>query len=204
MNALDRTTVEGRELLALLSKQLCLPQHCSFGPLGAKLQPIDLDSDELFSGHAAFSLPCDYGCAAARGQQVLGRADLVHTFRLKRSVADPLNAALADWSLEKERRARAPRDGDEKERNVSKSNWGGFQSCEEVFLDRHDSPDRYAAMACCRELHRLISAAMDILCKHDTARPTAAGELCQGVAWVNVNRPGRFCRFAPSPPALSS
>ena len=52
-----------------------------------------------------------------------------------RSVSEPLNAALAHWSLEKEQRAKAPSEGDEKEMNVSKSNWGGFQSYEEVFME---------------------------------------------------------------------
>ena len=189
---LDKVTPEGRELLAPDSKRLSLAQICKFSPLRSEPQSLAVTDTALFTDHLFLKIPCDYQCDFARKRRrVQGMADFVHVFHVQRELAEHLNVRLAELALQKERWARARLQGEEAEANVSKSNWGGFQSHDDCFVDRTDDPEAYRRMACLRELHRLCSAAMDELCVDvdPESRPQRVGELCGGVAWINVNRP---------------
>lgn len=184
---LSAKDIDGRELLAPLSKTLCLPQHCTFDPLDAQPLQVDLASAEekqVFSSHSSFLLPCDHLCHATRNRRSVGYAHEVHKFTVHAQVAESLNDSLAAMALERERRARAP---DESEFNARLSNWGGFQSRHDLFIERANDAELGKLMGC-RELQRIASIAMDTLCaKRTPSRKN--GELCTGVAWANVNRP---------------
>ena len=181
---LDKVTPEGRELLAPDSKRLSLAQICKFSPLRSEPQSLAVTDTALFTDHLFLKIPCDYQCDFARKRRrVQGMADFVHVFHVQRELAEHLNVRLAELALQKERWARARLQGEEAE---AKSNWGGFQSHDDCFVDRTDDPEAYRRMACLRELHRLCSAAMDELCLSNKplARKLAVDLL----------------RFAPPPP----
>jgi len=194
---LDSTTVEGRELIAPLSKTLSLPSSCAFEPLLPRRfdAPLSESAQSTFDSHATFRLPCDHQCAASRGRRVLGMCDVVHTFTLRLSVSAPLNEQLGAWALHREQLAKAGTAaavGKGEEFSVHKSNWGGYQSYEDVFEQRHDEPAIFERMACCRMLHRVATAAINEI------EPSAASAVyavadeaaaCAAYAWVNVNRP---------------
>ena len=173
----DGSHVEGRELLAPLSKDLCVPPSSTFEPLNAEPHevPLSTTGTGFFSSHASFLLPCDHQCAATRGRRTLGKADCIHKFLVHMSLAEPINNALAQWSVQRAFK--------EQDTNAKKSNWGGFQSLDDAFV-----AECHPGVGCIVELHRISSAAIDEVCNRAT-RDAAGGQLCEGVAWVNVNRP---------------
>ena len=131
MAVLDRHSKEGRELLAPQSKVLSLPATCAFEPLEPAPRKLAVCSTATFERHTAFQIPCDHSCIAAQSP---GKADWIHCFQLATASSGPLNASLVAWALSKEPQNRSPDEG------VQRSNWGGYQSEPDVFVNEAEDP----------------------------------------------------------------
>ena len=151
----DCGTIEGITLMALTSKKCSLSRHHTFEPLHRPADDVPLSSaaaSNLFSSHAQHLLPNDTNCAAQR-DLAPGSLSPVHCFTLHRAIAEPLNKRLTALAMDLERR----RD----ETGVHKSNVGGYQSTADLFFMLGcDDAER---LSTCRELHALVSAAVDEL-----------------------------------------
>ena len=177
LEGMDEDSLRGL-LLAARSHALSLPASCSFEPV--KSQPIAVPvTTGCFSSHTTYHLPC----SDTQNFQT------IHSFQVPVAQSLTLNDGVGALALEMERQARQEPDGDG---GVEMSNWGGFQSHPVLFEDALDDES-------CRDLHALVSAAMDELDGHWAAlghklytgrqelRPLQ-GDLHPAYAWLNVNR----------------
>ena len=109
----DRTSPEGRELIAPLSRLLCLPASSTFEHLQPSCAEETVHATDTFSSHQIYRLPCDHQCVVNPGHGA-AMADTLHRFEVRD--CHLMNEALAKWSLTIEK---------EDDENVQKSNWGG-------------------------------------------------------------------------------
>lgn len=208
------------------SELLCLPEESTFSALKAPPTSIDVFAGSPFRTHESHALPCDHGTRFSQSHPIAtAGVDTVHCFILRAALAAELNEALSVWALEKECLAdvalaewsaeeeHMALDGHERMRawldegralhynaGVSNTNVGGYQSQGDVFdQDRDEAEDELEAdrLWGCRQLHRVVSAAMQELgpsmypATGDTP-PPRAGEHHGAVAWANVNRGKQF------------
>ena len=180
---LDRSSVEGRELIAPQSTLLSVPASCTFEPLHPPTLERPPRNSDLFSRHQLLTVPCDHQCAAAEKQASSGMCDTVHRFTLQSVIAARINPQLIEWALHKEVRAKAT-SVQEDDGGVQRSNWGGFQSHDDIFEDPEN-----AYTLCIRELHVVASAALDELQLSRESDSSGTQQLLPGAhAWVNLNR----------------
>ena len=136
-------------------QKVLLSRHHTFEPLHRPADDVPLSSaaaSNLFSSHAQHLLPNDTNCAAQR-ELAPGSLSPVHCFSFIAAIAEPLNKRLTALAMDLERR----RD----ETGVHKSNVGGYQSTADLFFMLGcDDAER---LSTCRELHALVSAAVDEL-----------------------------------------
>lgn len=207
-------------LLAGGSQSLRLPTWATFKPLElTDGHAAEVANRSMFCAHDTFDLPCDHGCPQMRGtgRSKQGLCDTIHRLTIARDLALPLNERLQATCLRKEAAAAAavvhaaspgslqpPDDGDAAKEtdafgeSVLRSNWGGYQSTETIFSGR-DDPIEHESLRSCRDLHLLLSAALDELESHlgaagpqhpppEAPERPAAGELHPAYGWINVNR----------------
>lgn len=210
---LDLRSMEGRELLAPLSRRLALPKTTQFAPLNFErikhTVAIAHKNKGVFGSHTTCWLPCDTTCAVC-GDATEAPHDILHRFLLLPLVADPLNADLTRWALRMEEAAKMCTE----QSGVQKSNWGGYQSNDDLFDGGVEHGDDGNCLAA---LHAVTSRAIDELTASGSERSddgagsndastrgactTAAsnvadwcsrgdeGMLRDAQCWLNVNRP---------------
>ena len=155
------------DLRAADSGLLALPEAATFEPLLPAAVDMALSSVAAleFSEHTSFAVP----------HESSDEVDVVHRFRLKHSAR--LNAGLERWALHKEQQAAlAAANAPEHVAGVRVSNRGGFQSAPDLFIKQapplpgeataapaKELADEALGRRCCRALHALVSAAVDII-----------------------------------------
>ena len=155
------------DLRAADSGLLALPEDATFEPLLPAAVDMALSSVAAleFSEHTSFAVP----------HESSDEVDVVHRFRLKHSAR--LNAGLERWALHKEQQAAlAAANAPEHVAGVRVSNRGGFQSAPDLFIKQapplpgeataapaKEMADEALGRRCCRALHALVSAAVDII-----------------------------------------
>ena len=155
------------DLRAADSGLLALPEAATFEPLLPAAVDMALSSVAAleFSEHTSFAVP----------HESSDEVDFVHRFRLKHSAR--LNAGLERWALHKEQQAAlAAANAPEHVAGVRVSNRGGFQSAPDLFIKQapplpgeataapaKEMADEALGRRCCRALHALVSAAVDII-----------------------------------------
>mmetsp|Transcript_16670 Transcript_16670/g.33602 ORF Transcript_16670/g.33602 Transcript_16670/m.33602 type:complete len:334 (-) Transcript_16670:631-1632(-) len=168
---------------------LGLPAWCTFVPLDPAPVAVPIQEGS-FASHTFYRLPCDFMCEFSRGRKPQGKFDLVHQLVVNPARASALNEYLGALAILMERQTHEP-DGDA---GTKITNWGGYQS-HPVLFGLEPEPDDGDSTADTRELHTLVSAAMEevatVCTSHeqypDETRP-APGELHPAYAWLNVNR----------------
>ena len=184
-------------LLAPGSRLLSLPHWSTFAPL-VDAGRAAAGKGGVFARHETFVLPCDYGCAGARGsgKSKQGLSDVIHRFELTQALSAPLNEQIRQASLEME--AAADGAGGEGYNGERKTNWGGYQSSTTIFEGCEDQSE-YVRLRGCRQVHEIASLAMEVMGEAaegreslyqypDESRRPRAGELHSAYAWLNVNR----------------
>ena len=155
------------DLRAADSGLLALPEAATFEPLLPAAVDMALSSVAAleFSEHTSFAVP----------HESSDEVDVVHRFRLKHSAR--LNAGLERWALHKEQQAAlAAANAPEHVAGVRVSNRCGFQSAPDLFIKQapplpgeataapaKELADEALGRRCCRALHALVSAAVDII-----------------------------------------
>ena len=155
------------DLRAADSGLLARPEAATFEPLLPAAVDMALSSVAAleFSEHTSFAVP----------HESSDEVDVVHRFRLKHSAR--LNAGLERWALHKEQQAAlAAANAPEHVAGVRVSNRGGFQSAPDLFIKQapplpgeataapaKELADEALGRRCCRALHALVSAAVDII-----------------------------------------
>jgi hypothetical protein len=188
------------DLRAADSGLLALPEAATFEPLLPTAVDMALSSVAAleFSEHTSFAVP----------HESSDEVDVVHRFRLKHSAR--LNAGLERWALHKEQQAAlAAANAPEQVAGVRVSNRGGFQSAPDLFIkpapplpgEATAAPAKKLAeealgRRCCRALHALVSAAVDII-NGDEGSTSAAEQLTlaergdgslrhDALGWINL------------------
>ena len=188
------------DLRAADSGLLALPEAATFEPLLPAAVDMALSSVAAleFSEHTSFAVP----------HESSDEVDVVHRFRLKHSAR--LNAGLERWALHKEQQAAlAAANAPEQVAGVRVSNRGGFQSAPDLFIkpapplpgEATAAPAKKLAeealgRRCCRALHALVSAAVDII-NGDEGSTSAAEQLTlaergdgslrhDALGWINL------------------
>ena len=163
----DHCSHEGVAFIAFASKTCGLTRNASFEPLDPyehRCSLISAESEMLFSSHSAFRVPNDTSCASQRKLGV-GTLSTVHRLVLKPCVTERLNERLLQLALEM---------AQENDGCVSKSNIGGYQSAADLFVIGDDEPKSASRLEVCRELHGIVSCAIDEL--ENVSLPTRATE----------------------------
>lgn len=151
MATFDSTTPEGIAMMAFGSKTCGLDRGASFEPLEPYEHHLALklqESQSLFASHSAFRVPTNTACASQRHLGA-GTFCTVHRLTVQPACAERLNRQLLQLALKMA----------STEQCVSKSNIGGFQSTADLFTVHGEREP----LPICRELHAIVSAAVDEL-----------------------------------------
>jgi hypothetical protein len=156
MPTLDYQSAEGISLMALNSKMCALTTHATFEPLDPEGIDVPVTpsgaSGSRWTQHTLYHIPND---PSTRSQSHLSSGTLSEVHRFRLDDPHPLNERLVSLALQME--------ASTEHACVSKSNVGGFQSRADlftVFSSAIDSRQR----STCRQLHGIVSAALDELC----------------------------------------